>query len=121
VTARIEIIDDDPAVRESLTLVLEAGGHHVCAADAGDAGLVLARDFRPDIILTDIIMPGCEGIQTILMLKAEHPQIRIIAMSGGGRTGNRDYLELAQEMGADAALEKPFDEDALLEAIRAFL
>jgi len=55
------------------------------------------------------------------MLKAEHPQIRIIAMSGGGRTGNRDYLELAQEMGADAALEKPFDEDALLEAIRAFL
>ena len=119
-TARIEIIDDDAAVRESLTLMLEAGGYEVKSADAGDSGLALARDFHPDVILTDIIMPGCEGIETILRLKSEHPRIKIIAMSGGGRVGNKDYLELAQEMGADAALEKPFDEEALLQAIRMY-
>jgi DNA-binding response OmpR family regulator len=119
--ARIQIIDDDPAVRDSLSLVLEAGGHDVRVAEAGDIGVALARDFRPDLILTDIIMPGCEGIETILTIRSEHPGIRIIAMSGGGRTGNRDYLELAREMGADAALEKPFDEDVLLEAIRVQL
>jgi DNA-binding response OmpR family regulator len=119
--ARIEIIDDDAAVRDSLSLALEANGHEVRSAEAGDTGVVLAREFHPDLVLTDIIMPGCEGIETILAIKSEHPGIRIIAMSGGGRIGNRDHLELAQEMGADAALEKPFDEDTLLKAIRAQL
>jgi DNA-binding response OmpR family regulator len=119
--ARIQIIDDDPAVRDSLSLVLEADGHDVRTAEAGEIGVALARDFRPDLVLTDIIMPGCEGIETILTIRSEHPGVPIIAMSGGGRIGNRDYLELAREMGADAALEKPFDEDALLEAIRAQL
>ena len=120
-TARIEIIDDDIAVREALLLVLEADGHEVRAADSGDAGVALAAEFDPHIILTDIIMPGCEGIETILLLKSRHPQMKIIAMSGGGRTGNTDYLELAREIGADAALEKPFDEADLLDAIRTFL
>jgi CheY-like chemotaxis protein len=120
-TARIEIIDDDEAVRAALTIMLERGGYDVRSAEAGDIGVALARDFHPDIVLTDIIMPGCEGIETILTIKAEHPRIRIIAMSGGGRIGNKDYLELAQEMGADASLEKPFDEAALLEAIQMYL
>jgi DNA-binding response OmpR family regulator len=117
---RIEIIDDDDAVRDSLAILLEADGYEVRCAEAGDIGLALAREFQPHIILTDIIMPGCEGIETILSIKSEHPQIKIIAMSGGGRIGNRDYLELAQEMGADTSLEKPFDADALLEAIQLY-
>jgi DNA-binding response OmpR family regulator len=118
--ARIEIIDDDEAVRDCLTLVLQAGGYDVRAADAGDSGVALARAFRPDIVLTDIIMPGCEGIETILAIRSEHPGTKIIAMSGGGRTGNKDHLELAREMGADASLEKPFDEQALLDAVRMY-
>jgi len=116
---RVAIIDDDEAVRASLTLLLESGGYDVRTADAGDTGVHLARDFHPDIVLTDIIMPGCEGIETIMTIRAEHPDARIIAMSGGGRTGNRDYLDLAQEMGAHAALEKPFDADTLLDLIGA--
>ncbi|HEX3756205.1 MAG TPA: response regulator [Rhizomicrobium sp.] len=116
--ARIEIIDDDPAVRESLTLLLEADGYDVRAAESGDIGLALARDFQPHVVLTDIIMPGCEGIETILALKSQHPKMKIIAMSGGGRVGNTDYLELARKMGADTSLEKPFDDEALLQAVR---
>jgi DNA-binding response OmpR family regulator len=120
-SARIAIIDDDAAVRESLILVLEAGGHRVRAADCGDSGLSLARDFHPDIVLTDIIMPGCEGIETIMTLKARHPHIRVIAMSGGGRVGNRDYLDLARDVGADGTIQKPFDADAILDMVQAHL
>ena len=89
------------------------------AADCGDGGLRLARDFDPEIVLTDIIMPGCEGIETIMTLKARHPHMRVIAMSGGGRVGNRDYLALARDVGADAVLQKPFDADAILDMIQA--
>ncbi len=120
-SARTLIIDDDAAVRDALTLVLEAGGYDVRAAADGGSGLMLAEQFGPDIILTDIIMPGCEGIETILTLKARHPGIAVIAMSGGGRVGNRDYLELAREVGADGILEKPFDADALLDMVQAHL
>jgi DNA-binding response OmpR family regulator len=120
-SARILLIDDDAAVRESLRLVLEASGHQVRSADSGDSGLDAAGDFHPDIILTDIIMPGCEGIETIMTLKTRYPAIRIIAMSGGGRVGNRDYLDLARDVGADAVLQKPFDADAILDLVQAHL
>jgi DNA-binding response OmpR family regulator len=117
--ARIVVVDDDPAIRDSLTILLEARGYDVRSADSGDRGVSLAREFQPDIVMTDIIMPGVEGIETIMTLKRQQPQIRIIAMSGGRDRGGRNYLELARKMGADRSLEKPFDESALLEAIQS--
>ena len=74
-----------------------------------------------DLIITDIIMPEKEGVETIIELKKLHPSPKNIAISGGGRTRNLDFLKLAEEFGADSVLAKPFSEDELMEHVNACL
>lgn len=115
--AFILVIDDDASARRSLQLVLENAGHSVAAAEDGEAGLALARDLPFDCVVTDMLMPGRDGVSTIMELRRIRPGLRIVAISGSGASGQVDFVKLAQHVGADATLEKPFRSGALLRAV----
>lgn len=121
--AAILLIDDDPLVRASVKLQLELGGHFVTDADDGSEGL---RVFEPgcfDVVITDIIMPGIEGVETVRRLRQIDTKVTIIAMTGGSRlTDDRpgkapDYLRMVSRLGATATIRKPFTGTALLALI----
>jgi len=116
--AKILIIDDDPDVLTMLREMLEREGYEVVAANDGEKGVKCYRDNPTDIIITDIIMPEKEGIETILELRKEFPDIRIIAISGGGRIDATDHLKVAKHIGAQYTFSKPFERKALLKAVR---
>jgi DNA-binding response OmpR family regulator len=111
------VVDDDVMVLQAVVILLEDRGFNVLAAVDGVQGLREYRTHRPDVILTDIIMPQKEGISLIRDLRREFPEAKIVAMSGGGRMGNSDYITIAKTLGADAGLNKPFDEDELIATI----
>jgi two-component system chemotaxis response regulator CheY len=115
---QILVIDDDAAIRFTLEHLLSGVDVQVtCAAD-GDEGIRLFRSLQPDLVITDLIMPEREGIETIIEMKHERPQAKIIAISGGGRIGNKDLLQMARWLGADHIIAKPFEFDELTEMVR---
>ncbi len=111
------LVDDDAMVMGAVTMLLEDHGFTVIPAGNGIEALRLYREHKPDLVLTDIIMPEKEGIALIRELRQEFPEARIVAMSGGGRIGNSDYVTIAMALGADAGLNKPFDDDQLMKTI----
>jgi DNA-binding response OmpR family regulator len=113
------VIDDDEAVRSSLELLLEAYGFQTVLARDGRQGLAAFRASEPDVVLIDLMMPVQDGIETIALIREEWPKARIIAMSGGTGGGDWSGLSAALKMGADHAIEKPFEADELLAALRA--
>ncbi len=112
------VVDDDDLVRDYLRTALSRANHEVETACNGREALeMLAR--RPvGVVITDILMPEKEGIETILEIRARFPGTRIIAISGGGRTANFTPLQIAAKMGADLILQKPLRVDDLLQAVR---
>lgn len=121
-TARsILLIDDDDLFRKALRLTLERAGHAVTEAVDGNDGLRRYGEGTFDLVITDLIMPGKEGLETIRELRAGNPAVRILAMSGGGRIDSRDYLTMAKAFGAMRVLDKPFTERDLIQAIEAIL
>lgn len=114
---RILVIDDDVAVRTTLKLVLEDSGYTVAVAENGRAGMVLYRTLLPDLVITDIIMPDQEGIETIIEIRKDHPTAPILAISGGGRIGDTQFLTLAKALGASHVLAKPFAPAELLDVV----
>ena len=104
----ILVIDDEQLIRLQIRSALELEGYVVHEAANGNEGLARIAEAAPDVVITDILMPDKEGIETILELRRSHPKIRIIAISGGGRTGNKDFLRTAKHLGADRTLAKPF-------------
>ncbi|HEX3884110.1 MAG TPA: response regulator [Stellaceae bacterium] len=117
----ILLIDDDTLIRRSVARVLLQNGHEVFTAEDGIRGLELYHRQKFDLIITDIYMPRQEGIETILTLRRNDPDTKIIAISGGGNTGTSDALEMARLLGANATLEKPFRTDQLLAKIKAVM
>jgi DNA-binding response OmpR family regulator len=117
---RILLVDDDSAVRDSIAIVLSAAGHMVEQAANGIEGMRLLRQRSPDLVITDILMPQKEGIEIIREIRSLVPATPIIAISGGGGSGQADYLKMAQAFGANAALAKPFDPEALLALVKRF-
>ena len=115
--ARILLIDDDRLVRQSIRLALTESGHQVDEAENGADGLERAAAAPPDLVITDLIMPEREGIETILALRRIAPGLPIIAMSGGGRIGPGDLLAAAKRLGATTTLRKPFDDVQLMAEI----
>ena len=118
---RILVIDDDPDVRGSLTKILTRAGYDVVAAAEGAAGIELQHNEPADVIITDIFMPGLDGLQTLRQLKKEGSKVRVIAVSGGDRTGTMDLTEQASLMGAFRVLHKPFEMGDVLAAVKAAL
>jgi len=118
---RILVIDDDADVRGSLSKILTRAGYEVVVAADGAAGIELQHKAPADVIITDIFMPGLDGLQTIRQLKKEGSGVRIIAVSGGDRTGTVDLKEHARLMGAFNVLAKPFEMDDVLAAVKEAL
>jgi DNA-binding response OmpR family regulator len=106
--ARICLIDDDILVRDALALGLSDAGYEVLAAPGAAAGLDIARREFLHAIVTDIYMPGTNGAQFIPQVRAEWPNLPIVAITGAGVIDGRPTAQVARELGADAALVKPF-------------
>ncbi len=119
--ARVLVIDDEELARFTMREILESAGHEVIEAVDGEQGVQKYRDDPTDIIVTDIIMPKKEGVQLIIELKQDFPDLLIIAVSGGGRTKNFDFLKLAKDFGADKILSKPFTDTDLNNSVRELL
>ncbi|HKX07480.1 MAG TPA: response regulator, partial [Stellaceae bacterium] len=117
---RILLVDDDPAVRDSVAMVLEGAGFVVDQAEQGATALRLLQAQAPDLVITDILMPQKEGIETIREIRAILPNAPIIAMSGSADTG-ANYLKMAESLGATATLAKPFGAKAILELVSRLL
>jgi len=119
--AKILVMDDDELLRGALRVALEGAGYEVMEAANGDEGLRLQREQGADVVLVDIFMPVRDGLEVIKALRAETPQPKIIAVSGGGRTGQIEVLRAAAAFGASRTLLKPFAPRVLLTAIRELL
>jgi len=111
------VIEDDELVRSRLGDMLRAGGHTVFEAESADRGIELIRSEKADVAVVDILMPDRDGLEAIGQLRRTRPDLRIVAISGGGRVGPQVYLDLARQVGADTSLTKPIAETDLQAAV----
>lgn len=118
---QVLVIDDEPDIREGLAEMLESSGYRVTIAANGREGLRLYKEGRFDLVITDIIMPDQEGIETIRAIRKQGGDAKIIAMSGGGLVDPLGYLSMARKLGADRIFEKPLDFEDLLAAMNQLL
>lgn len=119
--ARILVIDDEADMRLLLSQILQRDGHEAVEAADGAQGLSLTAKQRFDIVITDILMPGKEGVEVISTLRKCFPDTKVIAISGGGRVNATHYLETAHKFGADRSISKPFYKQQILDAITGLL
>jgi DNA-binding NtrC family response regulator len=112
----ILVIDDDEAVRYAIRRAFREEDFTVALAADGGQGLKLLDTVSPALVITDLIMPEKEGLETIRELRKRRPDLPIIAISGGGRLVGCDFLDVARKLGASEALVKPFEPEQLIEA-----
>jgi DNA-binding NtrC family response regulator len=115
------LVDDDLAVQDAIEMMLEAEGYRVVTADDGRQALAAYPEVRPDLVITDVIMPNETGLAVLAGIKRMNPAAKVIVMSGGGRTTNIDFLDMAAELGASVVLDKPCDPDELLGTVGRLL
>jgi CheY-like chemotaxis protein len=115
------VIDDADPVRKVLKRMLEEDGHEVVEAPDGESGIRLFRERNIDLVITDIIMPKKEGIETIIELKQEFPEIKIIAMADSENTEHLVYLRIAMNLGASCAFTKPIEKLKLQDMVRKII
>ncbi|MBU0800344.1 MAG: response regulator [Alphaproteobacteria bacterium] len=117
---KILVIDDEKNVRSTICENLELCGYEVMQATDGENGLeIIDAEDPPQLVITDIIMPRKEGLETIMQLRKIYPAMKVIAISGGGRTRTMDFLALAEKLGANAVLPKPIDLDELERTVKS--
>lgn len=112
--SRILVIDDDPLIRQTIRFALEEAGFSVDEAESGVDGCLAAADGDFDLMITDILMPDKDGIETIIEVKRTKPSLRILAMSGGGKIDGGEFLNLATRLGVNDTIGKPFQIGSLL-------
>ena len=120
-TKRVLVIDDEDSVRAMVEAALSHAGYTVLCAENGAEGLKVLDSQKFDLVITDILMPEKEGVETIVEIRQKTPDLRIIAMSGGGRVHNMEPLKIAGGIGADVLLPKPFDLAKLLGVVKSVL
>ncbi len=118
---RILIIDDDDQFRLMLKRLLELDGHEILEATDGKEGIRVYGNKRVDLVITDLIMPNMEGVETIIQLKRESPEIKIMALSGGGRNEPQSDLSMAKKLGANYTFEKPYARIPVMQAVEDLL
>jgi len=128
---KILVIDDEKDIRMVLKQVLELAGYDVELAENGKDGLAKLEGKGADLVITDVIMPGIDGVATVRQIKEAHPDLPVIVISGGGNVAPAAYdpgaistsafLESAKKAGADRTLTKPFDRHEILGAIKELL
>lgn len=119
--ARILLVDDEDIVLRLFETVLGLDHHDVTTASNGNGALSALAKGTFDLVITDLVMPDKEGIETIVEMQKLKPELPIIAMSGGGRGNAADYLDMAAKLGARKTLAKPFSAQALLDAVKEVL
>lgn len=119
--ARILLVEDDPSVARLLHRALSAFGHDVTQAADGREALLKWDEARPDVVVTDIHMPGMDGLELIHALHHRAPEVRIVAISGGGSRGTMLHLATAEKFGAQKVLAKPFSTSELVAAVDSVL
>jgi CheY-like chemotaxis protein len=105
--ALVLLVDDNSEVRRSVHRILAVAGHDVLEAGDGSEALDLLRQHHPDLVITDLVMPNKDGIETILEIRREHLAVKILAITGGDPLGGPIYLAAAAKLGADAVMRKP--------------
>jgi DNA-binding response OmpR family regulator len=118
---RVLIIDDEPHILLMLKKMLERSGYEVDLAANGVEGIDMFRKSNADLVITDIIMPEKEGLETIREMRRIKPDLKIIAMSGGGKVSADNYLEIARIFGASKIIEKPFTQKEIISAVRELI
>lgn len=119
--ATILVVDDDEAVRDSMRAVLERVDHQVILAEDGDAAVRRYSLGRPDMVITDLLLPDKDGIEIVREIRRIDPKARIIAMSGGDETTELRLRTLTTEFGDVELLPKPFRFAQLIDAIERAL
>jgi DNA-binding response OmpR family regulator len=115
------VIDDDPVMCAVIEGVLHSEGFVVTSASDAQSGISRFAELNPDLVIVDILMPGKEGMATILELREANPEARIMAITGGGNFAAGDVLRIAELLGADNSLKKPFQPTALVETVKRCL
>jgi CheY-like chemotaxis protein len=113
----ILIVDDEPGIRELLSMILESAGHSVVVAEDGMEAPKVMASRQIDVVITDLLMPERDGLEFITEIRSKHPTVKIVAMSGGGHIARDSYLRIAKNFGAHYLLEKPFSQAGVLSAI----
>lgn len=122
VMAKVLVIDDVEAIRQAMAIVLEKEGHEVFQAADGLEGIRGLRENPVDLLITDVLMPGADGIEVIKAARQHAPALKVIAMSGGGAQLPAGFsLKMAQAFGAKAVLYKPFENAELVRIVRSVL
>lgn len=121
IMSSILVVDDDTQVLDVMSEMLRLEGHRVAVAENGQAAVEQMRDQSFDLVITDLIMPEKEGLETIADIRRQRSDLPIIAISGGGRIGPTDYLETARFIGANATLAKPFGRQELISTVAHLL
>jgi DNA-binding NtrC family response regulator len=119
--ARILVIDDDESITSLLRMVLERHGYEVITAANGREGIRLFEELPADLVVSDILMPEMDGLEALQELRRISPNLKLIAVSGGGARLKMDVLKVAEYLGASATFEKPYKIDDILAAIRQLL
>ena len=117
----ILVVDDEPGIRELLCMMLEAAGHTVVVAEDGIQAPKVLATHPVEVVITDLLMPERDGLEFITEVRKKFPNIKIIAMSGGGHIARDSYLRIAKNFGAHFLLEKPFSQSGVLNAIEQVL
>jgi len=118
---RILIIDDEQIVLEVLCKILQLEGYEVVTAASGDEGIELFGQKSFDLVITDMVMPGKDGLQTILALRQEDPGLAVVAMSGGGTISKERYLAVAGYLDGIVTITKPFSLESITKAVAELL
>lgn len=119
--ARVLVVEDEEQVRDMIRQTLERAGHEVFEAADGEEGLAVFDTATIDLVVTDILMPKKGGLATILELRQKNPEIKIIAMSGGGRSGKLNFLSTAKTFPGVRTFRKPFRKTEFLAAVDELL
>ena len=114
----ILIIDDEDQIRALLRVILEEAGYRIFEAANGKTANRIFLEEKIDLIITDIIMPEKDGIETIMEFREKSPDVKIIAISGGGHIGPEGYLHTAKQLGASDTITKPFSQEKIVKAVQ---
>jgi DNA-binding NtrC family response regulator len=118
---KILLVDDEGAIRKMIRVILGDGLYEFAEASNGLEAQVLLEKQPFDLVVSDVIMPDCDGIELVMAIRRKLPDIKVIVMSGGGRVRAGHYLDLAAKLGAARVFEKPFDTAALRKAVHELL
>jgi DNA-binding response OmpR family regulator len=115
------VIDDNDLVRTTICNALREAGFETVEAEDGIAGLKVIAESKARIAVIDIVMPVREGHDVIVDATRRFPDLKVLAVSGGGMAGPKEYLELALQLGAHDALAKPFRNAELVKKVKALI